>query len=175
MAQVIDIYLIYQFLKRLTTPFEKWDAYKSGVIDKDGVVIVNKENRSSEQARTWGYYDILLANLKKLLGKLPGGKTRIASFAAALLLLKENEIDPENVEYLEERLLYYMDDARILAEEFDYNITLDENVPTNAVGTGNIAGAGVGPQGEPGVNVKNKRNTVLANILRRKKNAEFSN
>jgi len=33
---VLDIYLIYEFLRRLVTPFEKWDAYKAGVIDKDG-------------------------------------------------------------------------------------------------------------------------------------------
>ena len=26
---VIDIYLVYQFLRRLATPFEKWDAYKT--------------------------------------------------------------------------------------------------------------------------------------------------
>lgn len=30
-------------------------------------------------------------------------------------------------------------------------------VPANNVGTGNIAGLGVGPQGEPGVSKKNKR------------------
>jgi hypothetical protein len=32
----------------------------------------------------------------------------------------------------------------------------DSAVPANAVGGGNIAGIGVGPQGEPGVPKKNK-------------------
>ena len=36
---VVDLFLIYQFIKRLVTPFDKWDAYKAGVIDKDGKVI----------------------------------------------------------------------------------------------------------------------------------------
>ena len=31
---------------------------------------------------------------------------------------------------------------------------LDEDAPANAVGGGNIAGAGVGPSGEPGVRPK---------------------
>lgn len=31
---------------------------------------------------------------------------------------------------------------------------MQEEAPTNAVGSGNIAGAGVGPQGEPGVSPK---------------------
>ena len=39
---VIDIYLVYQFLRRLATPFEKWDAYKTGVIDKEGKILVDK-------------------------------------------------------------------------------------------------------------------------------------
>jgi len=30
---------------------------------------------------------------------------------------------------------------------------LDEEAPVNAAGSGNIAGLGVGPQGEPGVSV----------------------
>lgn len=33
---------------------------------------------------------------------------------------------------------------------------IKEEAPVNAVGGGNIAGLGVGPQGEPGVNLKKK-------------------
>ena len=33
-------------------------------------------------------------------------------------------------------------------------------VPVNNVGDGNIAGLGVGPQGEPGVNKKNKKSVI---------------
>lgn len=136
----IDLFNIYQFLKRLVTPFEKWEAYETGVIDKDGKVIVPKDERTVKQDRSWGYYDRLLANLKKLLGKIPGGKTRLASFAAALLLLRESNIDPDDTEYLQERLKFYMDEA----------IQLNEEV-TNVAGSGNVAGIGVGPDGEPGL------------------------
>ena len=102
----IDLAAIYMFLKRLVTPFEQWDAYKTGLIDKNGKVIVSKDDRTPEQNRSFGYFDRLVANLKKLLGKIPGGKTRIASFAAALLLLREKNLDPDDVEYLEECLQY---------------------------------------------------------------------
>jgi hypothetical protein len=34
---------------------------------------------------------------------------------------------------------------------------IEEDVPTNNVGGGNIAGTGIGPQGEPGVPVKKKK------------------
>lgn len=42
---------------------------------------------------------------------------------------------------------------------------LKEEVPTNNVGTGNIAGAGVGPQGEPGVK-KRKTASFIAYMKR---------
>ena len=38
---------------------------------------------------------------------------------------------------------------------------LDEDMPTSAVGHGNIAGLGVGPQGEPGGDPKKKRRITL--------------
>ena len=152
----IDIAAVYMFLKRLVTPFENWDAYKVGMIDKDGKVIVSKGERTPEQEKSWGYFDRLVANLKKLLGKIPGGRTRIASFAAALLLLREENIDPDDLQYLEERLIHYIDEATMLTEE----------VPTVAAGGGQIAGIGIGPDGEPGVHIrKRKRKAVTRNYI----------
>lgn len=138
---VFDIAAIYMFLKRLVTPFEQWDAYKTGLIDKDGKVIVPKNERTQEQNKSYGYFDRLVANLKKLMAKIPGGKTRIASFAAALLLLKEKNLDPDDIDYLEECLNHYMKEATLLYEE----------VPTVSASGGEIAGIGVGPKGEPGL------------------------
>ena len=142
----IDLAAIYMFLKRLVTPFEQWDAYKTGLIDKDGKVIVDKADRTPEQNKSFGYFDRLVANLKKLLGKVPGGKTRIASFAAALLLLREKNIDPDDIEYLEECLQHYMKEAEMLVEE-------GEGGPTNSTSMG--PGMGDDPQAFP----KKKRKT----------------
>jgi hypothetical protein len=152
---VIDIFNIYQFLKRLVSPFTSWDAYKQGVIDAEGKVILPKEERTSQQDKSWGYYDRLVANLKKLLGKVPGGKTRLASFAAALLLLREENIDPDNMDYLEEMLLEYMNHVEMLTEE----------APTNAAGSGAVAGIGVGDDGEPGIKKKRKTNILTRHYI----------
>jgi len=145
---VLDIALIYTFLKRLVTPFDQWDAYKKGMIDKDGKVIVPKGERTPEQDKSWGYYDRLVANLKKLLGKIPGGKSRIASFAAALLLLREENIDPDNIELLEEKLTQYMEEATYLSEEM-------------TAGSGAVAGIGIGPDGEPGILTKKRKTKMI--------------
>jgi hypothetical protein len=45
---------------------------------------------------------------------------------------------------------------------------MQEDAPANAVGTGAVAGIGVGSQGEPGVN-KKKRITPFMSFIRRKK------
>jgi len=46
----------------------------------------------------------------------------------------------------------------------------NEEAPANAVGGGNIAGLGVGPQGEPGVLRKRKKLTPFIMFMKRKKN-----
>ena len=50
---------------------------------------------------------------------------------------------------------------------------LDEDAPVNSVGGGNIAGIGVGPQGEPGVYKKKKKDLVLAPTMKRKTFTDF--
>ena len=44
---------------------------------------------------------------------------------------------------------------------------MQEDAPVNAVGDGQIAGLGVGPQGEPGV-TKKKKPMLFSSFLRRK-------
>ena len=39
---VVDLFLVFSFIKRLVTPFRKWDAYKQGIIDEKGKVLKNK-------------------------------------------------------------------------------------------------------------------------------------
>ena len=89
---LVDLFLVYQFVRRLATPFTKWEAFKLGVIDKDGSIITKKKERSREQKKAFGLFDLMVLNMKKLLGKLPGGSSKIASYAAALFLIKEYKV-----------------------------------------------------------------------------------
>ena len=50
---IFDSVLVYQFLKRLVTPFEKFPAYQTGVIDKDGKILVPKHKRTQEQRNSF--------------------------------------------------------------------------------------------------------------------------
>ena len=43
MGRAIDLFVTYRFLKILVTPFEKQEAYKLGIIDKDGILVLQKK------------------------------------------------------------------------------------------------------------------------------------
>jgi hypothetical protein len=107
MSNIVDTIVVFRILRKLTTPFTKTDAFKTGVIDKDGKVLIQAKDRNSQQNKAFTYLDRLVFNLKKTLGKVPGGKSQIASYAAALALLKEHvevEKNDETAVHLIERL-----------------------------------------------------------------------
>lgn len=157
---VVDLFLVYSFIKRLITPFEKWQAYKEGIIDEKGNILIKRKDFSKNaQKSAFGIFDQMILNLKKLLGKLPGGSTKLASYASALWLIREQQrIEATNYlteESLEEdfnsALQRFLDEnGSVIAEAAKI-----EEEPVNNVGGGNIAGVGVGADGEPGVSKKN--------------------
>lgn len=88
--QTVDTVIIFRILKKLVTPFQKTAAFKAGVIDKDGKVLIRPGDRTADQKKTITLLDRMVFNLKRLLGKVPGGKTQFASYVAALALLKDH-------------------------------------------------------------------------------------
>lgn len=160
-GRLLDIFLTYQFLKKLTTPFDQWEAYKLGIIDENGKVLKKRVTLGmADERAAWGYFDIMIANLKKLIMKLPGGKTRIATFAAALLLLKEEKGSIKSKELLEEKFNEYLviTEAKMTEEG-------EGGVPANNAGGGNVAGLGVGPQGEPAGKIKTKNKMLKRKVI----------
>ena len=132
---VVDIFMVYQFIKRLVTPFDQTPAYKLGLIDSEGKRL--RKAQTAEEKRALGYFDRLVFNLKRLLGGLPGGKTTLASYAAALLLLREED----------ERLItddeYLLEEFRKVIDNIDmttYN-KLMEDAPANMTGA-SVVGTG---------------------------------
>ena len=139
MAQVFDIVLVYQFIKRLTTPFDETDAFKLGLIDAKGKRL--KKASSSEEKKAMTYFDRLIFNLKRLLAKIPGGETKFGTYAAALFLLKESASPKEN--YSEEELAEALLENMEVLEEKTYS-KLFEDAPANATGAA-VAGTGDDP------------------------------
>ena len=166
MSQVVDLYMVYEFVKRLSTPFNETKAFKLGLIDDKGKRLKKASSRDEKNAMT--YYDRLIFNLKRLLAKLPGGESKFVSFAAALFLLKESD-KPRNKrrQYITESEFYeFTRGNKQLIESL-----LTEEAPANNVGSGNIAGAGDGedpPMRKKVIDRYKRKNRKQANTAIRK-------
>ena len=159
---MVDLFMIYQFIRRLVTPFSEWEAYKLGIIDERGNILKKRrELRRQEERRAFGVFDVLVLNLKKLLERLPAGQTRIASYAAALWLIREHKaFTPDSLlteslsdSYIEAAASSFINsytDYTMMTESVKQKMQsldelfeqrfVDEDAPTNSVGAGAVSG-----------------------------------
>ena len=85
----VDLFITYKFVRLLTTKWDQTEAFDAGVIDAKGKLLVKGDVQTSKQKKTYTVFHKMVFNLKRILEKVPFGKTRIASYAAALFLLRE--------------------------------------------------------------------------------------
>lgn len=88
LSKSTDLVYTFRFLRLLTTAWTDTNAFKLGLIDDTGKKL--KKPQTTEEKSAYNLFHRLVFNMKKLINKAPGGKTKIASYAAALLLLKEH-------------------------------------------------------------------------------------
>lgn len=116
-SRAADLYYTYRFLKTLITPWEEMDAFKEGIIDENGKnLIKTKDLTTNDQKDAFTTFHRLVFNIKRILEKVPFGKSRIASYAAALYLLREE------TGMSEEAILNALEE---LGVSTDYTITED--------------------------------------------------
>ena len=158
MGRAIDLFVTYRFLKLLTTPFEKQDAYKLGIIDEKGNRIKKPKSTkpavelaTSELKNAYTILHKLVFNIKKIFAKVPGLRTKVGTYAAALFLLKdtfkESVNDPD---------MFEKEFVKFLKEN---NIELDDSISEEVIGFGEVL-----PKGE----------YVLANDILNKEEEELS-
>ena len=158
MGRAIDLFVTYRFIKLLVTPFEKTDAYRLGIIDANGKRILepgttNKPTtlRTVEEKSAYTVLHKLVFNIKKIFAKVPGLRTKLGTYAAALFLLKDTfkeSVDDPDV--FEKEFMKYL-------KEQGYEI--DNTVSEEVIGFGEIL-----PKGE----------YVLANDILSKEEEELT-
>jgi len=108
MGRAIDLFVTYRFIKLLVTPFEKTDAYKMGIIDENGYRTDKKLYKQSEQ-NAYTVLHKLVFNIKRIFQKVPGLRTRLGTYAAALFLLKDTfKEHVEDPQVFEKEFLNYL-------------------------------------------------------------------
>lgn len=85
----VDLAYTFRFIRMLVLDWKSWDAYKQGVIDENGKRNKDVKLDTDEKKNSYTHFIRLCANVKRLLNKVPGGSSKLGSFAAALYLVKE--------------------------------------------------------------------------------------
>ena len=142
MGRAVDLFVTYRFLKLLTTPFEKTDAFKFGIIDANGHRIkkpkstkVAVELTTSELKNSYTILHKLIFNIKKLFAKVPGLRTKVGTYAAALFLLKDTfKEHVEDPDMFEKEFMKYLKENKI---------ELDREISEEVIGFGEVL-----PKGE---------------------------
>ena len=119
-SPAIDAFITFRFLKLLVTPFNKTEAFRLGIIDERGKVLRKyKTLERIEERQAYTILHRLVFNVKNLIEKVPGGKSRLASYAAALFLIKEHvrEYQDSDGQLLEKELYKYLKDNDLVEED----------------------------------------------------------
>tara|TARA_B100000900_G_C20465492_1_gene669124 strand:+ start:207 stop:833 length:627 start_codon:yes stop_codon:yes gene_type:complete len=146
MGRAVDLFVTYRFLKLLTTPFEKTEAYKKGIIDKDGNRVMKQKARNTPKEvavklntpdlkNSYTILHKLIFNIKKLFAKVPGLRTKVGTYAAALFLLKDTF-----KEHVEDPDMFEKEFMKYLKEN---NVELDREISEEVIGFGEVL-----PKGE---------------------------
>ena len=93
--QIVDAIVAFKFLKLMTQDFKDTDAFKLGIVDKDGKILKKRKDlKMGAEKSAYTIFHTLVWNIKKLLKKVPFVKSKLGSYVASLFLLKES-VDKE--------------------------------------------------------------------------------
>ena len=115
--RAVDLLITYRVIKLLVTPFEKQEAFKYGIIDKQGKVL--RPFRTIQKTAEKQSYTILhrfVFNLKRILQKVGlGGK--LGTFAVALAtLIRENKEFEQHQKLIESTIVKYLKEQKLYEE-----------------------------------------------------------
>ena len=116
MGRAIDTLIVFRVIKLLITPFNETKAYELGIIDERGNNLRKAKTLStSEEKDSYTLLHRFVFNIKKLIEKVPGGKSRLGSYASALFLIKEHLKDKmDDEELLEKEFYKYLKDNDLI-------------------------------------------------------------
>jgi hypothetical protein len=148
MSGMIDTLIAYRILNMLTTPFNRTDAYRLGIIDAKGN-LKKHENRLTSQER--GAYTLLhrlVFRLKKILDRSPHSQS-FSSLAAATSVIKDSLEHGESDTLEEEFLVLETANKYVYGDTktFSYFISEDGGAvaAANSIGNGNVQGLDTEP------------------------------
>tara|TARA_B100000035_G_C20990532_1_gene549938 strand:+ start:344 stop:934 length:591 start_codon:yes stop_codon:yes gene_type:complete len=133
-SRSVDLLIAYRIIKLLVTPFNRQEAFKTGIIDDKGKVLKKMKDLTTEKERS--SYTMLhrfIFNLKRILQKFGLG-SKVGSFAVAMgLLLKEDKTFQQHQSLIESTLVKYLKENK----DFDMPVINEEVFKQDILPEGN--------------------------------------
>jgi len=123
-----DAWIVYRFIRTLVTPWDETEAFKLGVIDSNGKLKIKSDKMTDEQQKSYTLFYRLVFNIKRLIEKIPGGKSKIGTYAAALFLLREQMGDEEGILIMERSFMSYLKENDALEDTYLQEQYLEESM-----------------------------------------------
>jgi len=125
LKQAADLGYTFRFIRMMVMDWKSWDAYKLGIIDENGKRVKKVKLDDEEKKSAYTPFIRLAANIKRLVAKIPGGGSKLGSFASALYLIKEKvgtkglekickELNVDLLDFLNERNEWFLLDDKQL-------------------------------------------------------------
>ena len=174
MTRFVDAIITYRILKKLVTPFEETQAFKLGIVDKNGKIL-KKENelRTPEERDAYTMLDRLVFRLKRIINKVPTENKRLLNIAAALTLVREHASDEHEYFHLESDFIRIKPSQEIIEEVQNFleekNMKSFKMFMEDGIAIPNAVGGGFSGQATPNANPNLAgRDIVFAKMARRK-------
>jgi len=91
MSRFVDSIIAYRILRMLVTPFDQTDAFRLGIVDSKGKELKKMSNLNSvDEKDAYSILHRMIFRIKRIIEKVPTENKKLASFAAALALIKEH-------------------------------------------------------------------------------------
>lgn len=122
-----DLTYTFRFIRMLVMDWKNWDAYKLGIIDENGKRQKSTKLDSDEKKSAYTPFIRLCANIKRLVSSIPGGGSKLGSFASALYLIKEKyELTDSNLDNIMSKV--NLDVFDIMVEHTEWFILEDRRL-----------------------------------------------
>lgn len=93
-SENLDDVCAYLFLSKFMTPFEEWPAFKAGIIDTNGNILLSRRQFTTQQHKAFTKLDLVVLRMKKSFERTPQGAylNRMPAQTIASILLREADV-----------------------------------------------------------------------------------
>tara|TARA_R110000824_G_scaffold48809_3_gene137488 strand:+ start:241 stop:681 length:441 start_codon:yes stop_codon:yes gene_type:complete len=108
--KVIGAFTVYKFIKLLSSPFSQLDAFKYGIIDKNGKYLKDIDQLKGHELKSVNSFNRMIIGMKKIIDthQNPSIRAKMKRLPTALMILQDEaeKIGADGVEVITEVRAY---------------------------------------------------------------------